>query len=144
MKLFVRRVAIVTGVAASLLLGVVSIRAAAAWTATSAPPSTPISVASLNDQVAAEQARSAALQAQLDELVARSAELTAALETARGRIAADASAARDLRSRLADARRKLSALSRTLARPVTAPRAVAAAAPAGSGHESDEPEGGDD
>jgi len=151
MKLIVRRLAVTIGVAASLLLGVASIGAAASWTATSAPPTAPISAASLTDQLAGEQARSVALQAQLDELVARSAELSTALETARTRIADDASAAVDLRARLADARKKLSALSRNLARPVTVPQAAVAAAPAaasagepGDGEDADEHEGGDD
>ena len=147
MKLLARRAAVIVGVAASLLLGVVSIRAAASWTATSAPPSAPITVASLTDQLSGEQARTTALQAQLDELVARSAELATALEAARGRIAADASAARDLRARLAEARTKLAVLSRTLARPATAPQAVLAAPAAAlshAEHEEDDHEGGDD
>ena len=150
MKLIARRTAVVLGVTASLLLGVVSIRAAAAWTAASAPlASVPVSVASLTDELAAEQARSAALQAQLDDLAGRSTELTGALEAAQGRMTTDAATAKDLRARLAAATKKLAALTQSLkqaARASTASVVVTGAPvpPAPTPRGEPEHEGGDD
>ena len=126
MKLLIRRTVVVVGVAASLLLGVVSIRAAAAWTAASAPlEAAPVSVASVTDQLAREQARSAELQAQLDDLVARSTELTQVLEAAQARIATDASTAKGMRARLAAAEKKLAILTASLKARAAAAGAVA-------------------
>ena len=58
-----RRLLTTIGVIAALLLGFGSIRAAAAWTAASAPLTVaPVSVSALQDQLATEQARSDALR----------------------------------------------------------------------------------
>ena len=138
MSIHARRGAIILGVAASLLLGAVSIRAAAAWTAAAAPLAvSPTSAGTLANQLVNEQARSAALQAQLQDLAARASELSTALAAAQGRIATDASSAARLRTRLVASQKKLDALQRSLraaaarSRPVVVATAVSTAAPAG-------------
>jgi TolA-binding protein len=149
MTLHLRRSLVTLGVVLSLVLGLLAIRAASAWTAASAPLSVaPVSVGSLADQLAAEQGRSSALQAQLDELVARSRELSGALEETQGRIADDASTATDLRARLAAAEKKLATLTKSLRQASTARVAAsgpttAAASAAGTHEEEDEEDHGD-
>jgi len=148
MNLLARRGVIVLGVAASLLLGAVSIRAAATWTAASAPLAvSPTSAGSLADQLDQEQARSKALQAQLDELASRTSDLSTALAAAQERISTDASTAKQLRTRLASAQQKLAVLTTSIQRSQAAAAAAAAtpattapvAIPAGGGSH-----GGDD
>jgi DNA repair exonuclease SbcCD ATPase subunit len=105
----------VGGVLLSLALGAATIQAAAAWTAAASPlADKPPSVESLRASLEAAQARSSALQRQLDELNSGSAELTAALEAARERIASDATQAQELRSSLKAAKTKLAALERSI------------------------------
>jgi DNA repair exonuclease SbcCD ATPase subunit len=119
-----RRPAVLLGVVLALFAGAATIRAAANWTAATAPlAQKPPSVESLQSALAAEQARSVALQAQLDELTAGSSELTSALQTARDRIAEDARQAEALQTTLEAAKAKLKALERSI-------RQVRAAAPA--------------
>jgi DNA repair exonuclease SbcCD ATPase subunit len=135
MTLHLRRSLVTIGVVLTLVLGLLAIRAASAWTASSAPLSVaPVSVGSLTDDLATEQARSAALQAQLDELVTRSTELTGAFEEAQARISSDATTATDLRDRLAAAEKKLATLTKSLRQAsgvqVAASAPTAAAAPA--------------
>jgi len=79
LQLLIRRTLVVAGVAAALMLGAISIQAAAAWTAAAAPLNDP--PASLNSIQAAldtERARSAALETQLQTLESASADLAAA------------------------------------------------------------------
>jgi DNA repair exonuclease SbcCD ATPase subunit len=136
-----RRLATVVGVIAALAIGFGSIRAAAAWTAASAPLSVaPDSVGALQSRLADEQDRSAALQQQLDALEGQSTDLAAALESARARIGADASHARDVAAQLKTAKQRLAKLQATIAAANRASRAAAAqavvvqaAAPAPSG-----------
>ncbi|MFI5262787.1 MAG: hypothetical protein ACHQZR_09570, partial [Candidatus Limnocylindrales bacterium] len=91
MTVVVRRSLVVLAVMASLIVGVVSIRAAAAWTAAAAPlTSAPVNASSITDQLTQEQALSASLQSQLTGLMTRSSQLTTALQGAQVRIAADA------------------------------------------------------
>jgi DNA repair exonuclease SbcCD ATPase subunit len=126
----IRHPLVLVGVVLSLFLGVATIRAAALWTAASAPlAARPPSVGSLQAALATERVRSATLQAQLDELTSRSDELTAALETARDSIAADAGQADKLRTSLDRARAKLALLEQSIRRSGTARSSTAAPAP---------------
>ena len=124
----IRRPMILIGVALSLVVGVATIRAAADWTAASAPLGvrTP-SVESLQSQLAVEQERSAHLQAQLEGLANGSADLSAALTAARDRITTDAAQAKDLQTSLKTAKVKLAALERSLRRQAAATRTTRAA-----------------
>jgi chromosome segregation ATPase len=132
-SLLVRRFVTVVGVVAVLALGVGSIRAAAAWTAASAPLTVaPVSVESLEASLADERARSAALVAQLSALDDRSRVLASALESANARIEGDASHADDLSKELAAATRKLEKLEAAIskARAALARQATVRPAPA--------------
>lgn len=132
-QLIVRRFATVVGVIAVLAIGVGSIRAAAAWTAASAPLTVaPVTVAALEATIADERARSEALLAQMAALDGRSRDLQAALEAAGERIDADAVHADDVEGQLAAAKAKLAKLEKAIAkakRDLKA-RQAAAAAPA--------------
>jgi DNA repair exonuclease SbcCD ATPase subunit len=120
-----RHPAVLLGVVLALFAGAATIRAAAAWTAASAPlVSKPPSVEILQSALAAEQARSISLQTQLDELTAGSTDLTAALQAARDRIAEDASQAEALQASLAAAKAKLTTLERSIQQAGAAPPAV--------------------
>ena len=111
----IRQPLVVLGVVLSLFGGMATIRAAAAWTAASAPlTAKPASVESLQSALQAEQARSATLQTQLDELAAGSSDLTTALEDAKNRIATDATQAGDLQARLKAAKKKLAVLEQSI------------------------------
>ncbi|HEU0234938.1 MAG TPA: hypothetical protein VFR14_00715 [Candidatus Limnocylindrales bacterium] len=110
-----RRVLTVGGVILSLALGVATIRAAAAWTASAAPlNAAPPSAAELRAALELEQARSEALAAQLAELASGSAELEAALAAAEQQITLDAANADTLRASLATARERLAQLEASL------------------------------
>lgn len=144
-----RRPAVLLGVVLALFAGAATIRAAAEWTAATAPlAAKPPSVDSLQSALAAEQARSIALQAQLDELTAGSSELTSALQAARDRIAEDARQAEALQSTLEAAKAKLKALERSIRQVRAAPVAtttLAAVAPAqGDDREAEHDEHDDD
>jgi len=77
----VRRVIVTLGIVGSLAAAGLTVRAAALWAATAAPLEVaPVSVASVQDALAQERARSAALEAQLASLEASATELQAALE----------------------------------------------------------------
>ena len=115
--LIIRRALTIVGVVAVLALGVGSIKAAAAWTAASAPLTVaPVSVSILEDKLAAEHARSDALLTQLAELDARSRDLEAALAAAQGRVVADADHAATLEDQLATAKAKLAKLEKAIAK----------------------------
>lgn len=147
-----RQPLVILGVLVALLAGAATIRAAAAWTATSSPlAAKPPSVEGLRASLATEQARSAALEIQLDQLTAGSNDLAAALEAARDRIASDAGHATELQARLTAAKAKLAALERSIRQaratvaapaPVAAPATVVAVTRGDDGDR--EPEGGDD
>ena len=116
-SLRLRRLITVVGVIAALALGFGSIKAAAAWTAASAPLTvTPVSVAAIQDRLVAEQTRSADMAARLESLAGQSAELTAALETAQARIVADTDQAKVLARALAAAKKKLAKLEASIAK----------------------------
>lgn len=145
-----RRPLVILGVVLSLLLGAASIRVAAAWTAASSPlAAKPPSVEALQADLATEQSRSTALQAQLDDLAAGSEELATALSAAREQIAVDATQARELQGSLLAAKDKLAILEKSIrdarastSRPAAAP--AAAAAPAREVEREDHQESEDD
>lgn len=146
-----RRVITTVGVVAALLLGFGSIRAAAAWTAASAPLSVaPVSIDHIQERLTTEQARSADLEAQLQALTTQSTELTAALEAAQAQITTDSGHAADLAKQLKAAKTKLAKLEASIARArssskhtvvVTKTKTVASPTKAPSGGDD---EGGDD
>jgi Skp family chaperone for outer membrane proteins len=125
MKLLLRRAMVVMAVALSLAVGGLAVRAASAWTAAEAPlAAAPVSVNTLAQQLADEQARSATLESHLAALTGQSSDLAIALKAARARAANDAKAARNLQA-------KLAATKRLAARQAAAkPGAVRTAAPA--------------
>ncbi len=149
----VRHRLVVGGVIASLVLGGVAIRAAAAWAETSAPLGvTPVSASSVDAALAAEHERSAVLIDQLAALTTRSEELQATLDSALTRVADDAATANDLRAKLSAAEKKLKLLQGSIAastkRVGTAPATSAVTASGstggkGEGEEHDEGENDD-
>jgi len=113
----VRRNLVVLGTVGSILLGAATIHAASLWTAASAPlTEAPTSLQALRDALAHEQARSAALQDQLDKLGSGSTDLQSALQAAQARIATDAQTADQLRQSLAAASDKLKTLEASIAK----------------------------
>ncbi len=109
----VRRAAVIAVVAVSLSVGALAVRSAAAWTAASAPLTVaPVSAEALAQRLVDEMDRSVALEQQLAALTNQTNELTAALKAADERIATDARTAKELRVKLASARKKLMALNR--------------------------------
>ena len=106
MKLVLRRTMVVMSVALSLAVGGLAVRAASAWTASEAPlAAAPVSVKTLAQQLADEQARSAALEDHLTALTGQSSDLSLALKAANARAAGDANAAKILQAKLAGAKR---------------------------------------
>jgi hypothetical protein len=103
-------------VGAAMLLTVTLVGAASTWTAGLRPWGTlPPGTAALEAQIVAEQARSDALQAALDDLDAGTAELTGALDAVGAQLAERTQAAGALRADLAAARSRLAELERALA-----------------------------
>ena len=114
LAMLVRRAVVIAVVVFSLSVGALAVRSAAAWTAASAPLTVaPVSAEALVRKLADEADRSAALEQQLAALTSRTNELSAALKAADERIASDARTAKDLRDKLAAARKKLVALNRS-------------------------------
>lgn len=110
-----RRTLVVSGVIASLLVGFTSIRVAADMTSAAAPPSAPpVSLDSLKSALAAEQARGAALQAELDAVTSVTDQLTAALTSTAGEVTVDGLTATELRARLKAADARLTLVNRLL------------------------------
>lgn len=148
-RILIRRAAVIAAVTLSLALGALAVRAAADWTAASAPLTVkPESAASLTQKLADEQARSAALEQQLASLTGQTDSLTTALTSAGDRIASDAQTAKALRAKLAAAQKKLAALNRAAQRSgrnVSAPRkATSSTRPSsGGGGGDDGGEGGE-
>ena len=111
----IRRAFVMSGVVASLLAGVVAIQLAAQMTAAAAPPpAPPVSLDSLRSSLAAEQARGAALQSQLDDLLTVTDGLKAALTSTEGEVTVDGLTAKQLRTRLKAADAKLKTVNRLL------------------------------
>jgi hypothetical protein len=115
MILRVRRALVIGGVIASLVLGLFSIRIAAQLAAAAAPPpAPPVSIEDLQRQLAAEQARAATLESDLDELLGLSGDLTLALSKTEDQVSADGLTAKQLRDRLKAAEAKLASVSSLL------------------------------
>ena len=96
-------------------MGVVSIQIAADLTAAAAPPpAPPVSIETLKDQLAAEQARAAGLQKQLEDLLGVTGQLTVALDSTQSQVTDDGLTADELRKRLKAAESKLSAVNKLL------------------------------
>ena len=111
----IRRAFVMSGVVASLLAGVVASQLAAQMTAAAAPPpAPPVSLDSLRSSLAAEQARGAALQGELDDLLAVTDGLKAALTSTEGEVTVDGLTAKQLRTRLKAADAKLKTVNRLL------------------------------
>jgi len=128
MKLQVRRSLVVTATGASLVMGGVAVQTAAAWVHAGVPTSsTPLTAAQLQDQLAAEEARSAQLQAQVDALLAQAGQFNSALTDASARVATDVQKAAALRAQLAAEQLQIAALKAAAAR--AAAHKVAATAP---------------
>jgi DNA repair exonuclease SbcCD ATPase subunit len=112
-----------------------------------------VTVSAIETKLADEQARSAALQAQLLALGVRSRELTQALETAKERIDTDTDHAKDVAKQLKTAKKQLAKLEKSIkaARAAAARAAVtrtvstaSSKSSAGSKHHDDEDEGDED
>ena len=134
MKLRARRLAVASGVIASLLLGILSIQFAALLTAAAAPPpAPPVPLETLRQELAAERDRSTWLQAQLDELLATTDGLTAALSATEDQVSIDGLSADQLRARLNAANDQLASVTKLLAAAQARLAAINAAASGASG-----------
>lgn len=110
-----RRLLVVIGVAVSLVAGMVSIRIAADLAIAAAPPpAPPVSMQALQAALQAEQARAAALQDQLDDLLGATDELSTAIDSTDVRLTADGQSAKDLKARLKAAQARLALLTKLL------------------------------
>jgi hypothetical protein len=141
MKMKIRRTVILAGVAASLVIGLMSIRVAAILTAAAAPPpAPPVSIETIRSDLAAEQARAQVLQDQLNELLSLTTDLSAALDSTGDQVSVDKLSAKQLRARLKAANAKLATMASlfkkaqsrltALQQAADAAAAAAAAAPA--------------
>jgi hypothetical protein len=111
MNLRVRRGLVATATGASLVMGGVAIHTAAAWVGADVPTSAPpLTTAELEAQLAAEEAHSVALQAQVDALFAQANQFDSALNAASARVAGDVQRAAQLRAQLAAEQRQLASL----------------------------------
>lgn len=124
----VRRAAVAAGVAICIVGGALTTQAAAQWTALSAPLAPAVSQAELTTRLADEQARAAALDAQVAALTAQSDQLGQALQAAQAQLGTDGKTAAGLRAKLKVAQTKLTAVQKALK--VAAARAAATAAAA--------------
>lgn len=128
-SLWLRRALTVVGVVTVLAVGVGSIRAAAAWTAASAPLTVaPVSVKTLEASLEVERARSAALQTRLDALDQRSRDLAAALADAEVRVDVDSGDADAIAAQMAEASVKLARVEAAIAKAERSLKATQAAA----------------
>ena len=138
---------------AALLLGFAAIRAASAWTAEAAPlVVSPTAATDIEGRLAAEQARTADLEAQIATMSHQSDELTAALRAAQERIVTDGGHADQLAADLDAAKARLKKLEAAI-KAASAQRTVTVvktAAPTSGGstshaeHENEHEGGGDD
>ena len=110
-----RRRLVTISVALALLGAGATIRAAALWASQSATLNVaPASMTSIESALAQEQARSAALQGQLDSLRGASQDLASALAAAESRVGTDQTTADTLRASLTAAQTKLTSLEAAL------------------------------
>ena len=144
----IRRTLTLTGAVAAVILGFAAIHAAAQWTAQAAPLTVnPVSARSIETQLADEQARSAALLAQLDDLRGNADDLATALATARDQITTDSGHAAQLERDLAAATKKLHDLQASIkanAGKVLLTTTVATTSQSSAGGHHEQHESGDD
>jgi septal ring factor EnvC (AmiA/AmiB activator) len=115
LALVIRRNLVIVGVVSALVLGAATVRAAAVWTAASAPlEEPPAALSSIREALTQEKERSAVLEQQLADLTQASDDLAAALEAARTQVATDSQTADTLRASLAAAQQKLAKLEAAL------------------------------
>jgi peptidoglycan hydrolase CwlO-like protein len=111
LKIQVRRSLIIAAAGSSVVMGGVAVQTAAAWVQSTIPANGPtLTAADLQDQLAAEEARSAALQAQVDALLAQAGQFHDALGQASDQIVGDVQQAAALRAELAAEQKRLAAL----------------------------------
>ena len=113
-SLTLRRSLVILATVASIFGGAVAIRAAAGWTASSAPLAAPPDPATLVWQLQNEKARADAITQELSQVVDRATQLQDALTAAKARADADAKAAAGLAGQLAAAQKRLAALEKQL------------------------------
>lgn len=131
MKLLIRRGLVLTATSASLVMGGVAVQGAAGWAHSNAPTSGALVTAGqLQDQLDSEQARSAALQAQVDALLAQTSDFNTALNAAGARVASDVQKAAVLRAQLATAQKQLAAIRAAAAKAARAAASHPKATPA--------------
>ena len=106
-SLIARRSIVTLAVVTSLFGGAAAIRAAAGWTATSAPLVAPPNPAALVTTLQDEKARADAVAQELAQVVKQAAELEDALAAARAKAAAGAETAAGLARQLAAAQARL-------------------------------------
>ena len=114
-NLTLRRSLVILATVASVFGGAVAIRAAAGWTASTAPLAAPLDPAVLVARLQDEEAHADAIAQELAQVVDRSAELQDALTAAEAKAAADADSAAGLSARLAAAQKRLATLEKQLA-----------------------------
>ena len=134
-SLTLRRSLVILATVASVFGGAVAIRAAAGWTASSAPLSAPPDAASLVSQLRNEKARADAITQELTQVVDHAAQLQDALAAAKAKAEADAKAAAGLAGQLAAAQKRLAELEKQLGLPASAPSGSSAATPEPTEHE---------
>lgn len=114
-SLTLRRSLVILATVASVFGGAVAIRAAAGWTASSAPLVAPPDAATLVTQLKNEKARADAITEELSQVIDHATQLQDALTAAKARADADATTAAGLASQLAAAQKRLAALEKQLA-----------------------------
>ena len=142
-SLTLRRSLVIIATVGSLFGGAVAIRAAAGWTASTAPLSAPPDPAALVGKLQDEKARADAIGQELSQVVSRATELQDALAAAREKAAADAKSAAGLAAQLTAAQQRLAELERLVAAGSSsgagpAPAGAAPAPPGGDGQEKDD------
>jgi colicin import membrane protein len=130
MKIQLRRSLVVAAAGTSVVMGGFAVQTAAAWVHATAPGSgSTLTAADLQDQLAAEEARSTALQAQVDALLSQAGQFHAALGQASDQIASDVQQAAALRAELAVEEKRLAALKAAAKAAAAAQRRAATAPP---------------
>jgi septal ring factor EnvC (AmiA/AmiB activator) len=135
----------ILAVVASLAIGFLAIRAAAAWVTAAAPlDESPLAVQTLQSRLADETARAATLEARLGALTAHADAVESALATAQSHLVSDAAHADDLSAQLATAQAKLAAVERSIRDANRARLTRLVTSPSTSGTGGGEHEGGGD
>ncbi|HEX3264753.1 MAG TPA: hypothetical protein VHR16_03710 [Candidatus Limnocylindrales bacterium] len=145
-----RRIVVTLGLTVAVLGAAGTIVAASRWTESQAPLGiAPVSLQSVQDALAQERQRSAALEVQLASIESASSDLATALAVAKEQLATDAKTATDLRTSLQAAQDRLAKVEEALraaerARTATVVRSSVTSASGSTGASTGEPEGDDD